>query len=155
MRLPRRSLPLMLSGVLLLASSCYADSTQNIDQRLDQLMGAHSHTQYHQFFETFQRAVVSHNKQQVASMLSYPITAQVAGRDRILLNKKAFLAVYDKVFTPSLQDVVRHQRYSDLFANSDGVMIGEQGEIWFSGICQQGSCRPFTVKIIRINGDSR
>lgn len=155
MRLPRRPLSLILSGALLFTSACYAQTSQEVDQRLDYLMGEHAHTQYHQFFSTFQRAVVSHDKQQVASMLSYPITAQVAGKDRILLNKKAFLAVYDKIFTNSLQDVVRRQRYSELFANSQGVMIGEQGEIWFSGICQQESCRTSTVKILRINGNSR
>lgn len=155
MRLPRRPLSLILSSALLLASASYADSTTNIDQRLDQLMGADSHNQYHQFFLTFQRAVSHQDKQQVASMLSYPITTQVAGRDRILLNKKDFLAVYDKIFTHSLQDVVRHQRYEKLFANSDGVMIGEQGEIWFSGVCQQTSCSSPAIKIIRINGNSR
>jgi len=126
-----------------------------MDQRLDSLMGANSHTRYHQFFDTFKQAVVNHRPQQVATMLSYPLTAQVAGRDKILLNRKQFLAVYDRIFTSSLVQVVRNQRYDDLFANSDGVMIGEQGEIWFSGICQQDSCAKYTIKVIRINGTSR
>ena len=155
MRLSRRPLSLILSGALLFASASYADSTTEMDHRLDQLMGVNSHSQYHQFFLAFQRSVINQDKQQVASMMSFPITAQVAGRDRILLNKKEFLAVYDKIFTNSLRDVVRQQRYEKLFANSDGVMIGEQGEIWFSGICQHTSCSNPVIKIIRINGNSR
>ena len=155
MRMTLRSLPLVLISTLLLTDISYATPPSSVDQRIDFLMGANSHTRYHQFFDSFQRAVTNHDARQVATMLDYPLTAQVAGRDKILLNSQQFLAVYDKIFTPSLREVVRKQRYSDLFANSDGVMIGEHGEIWFSGICHQTSCTRYTIKIIRINGNSR
>jgi hypothetical protein len=40
-----------------------------------------------------------------------------------------------------------NQSYGQLFANSQGVMIGD-GQVWFGGVCERQSC---VVRIIAFN----
>ncbi len=141
---------LVLCG-LLLAHPAYSQTTHVMDKRIDQLMGKASHQRYHQFLLMLQRAVQQQDKSKVASLISYPITAPVQGKDSVITDPQQFIKHYEHIFTPALRSVVLTQRYQTLFANSEGVMIGKQGEIWYSGICQDSRCQRYTIKIIRIN----
>lgn len=142
---------LLVLSTLWLSTMAYATNDHTVDRRIDQLMGAHTHQQYRTFFNQFKAAVIKHDKAKVAKLINYPMTAPVQGKDRVITNPEQFIALYDQIFTVSRQKLVAQQQYKNLFANSNGIMIGQQGEIWFSGICEDTRCQRFTVKVIRIN----
>ena len=51
--------------------------------------------------------------------------------------------------TPKVIRAIQVQAFSGIFANADGVMIGN-GEVWFSGICGNLSCTDAPIKITAI-----
>ena len=65
-------------------------------------------------------------------------------------SKDEFARRYDELFTPAVVAAVEQQTYATLFANAEGVMIGN-GEVWFSGICADATCSDASVKIIAVN----
>jgi hypothetical protein len=116
-----------------------------VDTRLDALFGEHD--SYHAFLKALQTALAAHARQTVASMVSYPLTAKVHGRVLHLHTPRDFLAYYDELLPVKTQELIAHQSYGQLFANSQGVMIGD-GQVWFGGVCEGQSC---VVKIIAFN----
>ncbi len=117
---------------------------------MDFLYGAHA--PYHAFFERFQRAVAVGNKSAVADMVLYPITlAGLNGEKLVLDSRKAFITHYDTIFTPKRIAIVEHQTYATLLPRDEGVMMGQSGEIWFSGICRDSRCKVIKIKIIALN----
>lgn len=137
---------LALGGVV----SATAQTDQEVDARMDYLFSAHA--PYHEFFDRFQKAVAAADKSAVAGMISYPITVRGSnGKNLILRSTKDFIRHYDTVFTPKRVAVVEHQTYATLFARDEGVMIGQSGEIWFSGICRDSACKDVTIKVTAFN----
>ncbi|MFM0644255.1 hypothetical protein PQR14_07970 [Paraburkholderia bryophila] len=128
-----------------------AQTDQAVDARMDFLFG--SHVPYRQFFDQLQQAVARADKPAVAGMVKYPITVALHGKKVTLRTKRDLVAHYDAIFTPKLVDLVAHQTYATLFSRDQGVMIGG-GEIWFSGICRDKTCKDVSVKIITLNLDS-
>lgn len=128
-----------------------AQTDQAVDARMDFLFG--SHVPYRQFFGQLQQAVARADKPAVAGMVKYPITVALHGKKVTLRTKRDFVAHYDAIFTPKLVDLVAHQTYATLFSRDQGVMIGG-GEIWFSGICRDKTCKDVSIKIITLNLDS-
>jgi len=127
-----------------------AQTEQQVDATMDFLYGAHA--PYHAFFERFQKAVAVANKSAVADLVLYPITlVSLNGKDLILHSRKDFIMHYDTIFTPKRVAIVEHQTYATLFARDEGVMIGQNGEIWFSGICRDSACKDVTIKITALN----
>jgi hypothetical protein len=86
----------------------------------------------------------------VAAMVAYPFETTIAGEDVTLASKDEFARRYDELFTPAVVAAVEQQTYATLFANAEGVMIGN-GEVWFSGICADATCSDASVKIIAVN----
>ncbi|AFC86929.1 hypothetical protein [Frateuria aurantia] len=121
---------------------------QTMDRRLDQLFG--NHQDYRDFFQHFQAAVLAGDKAKVAAAMHYPITVHMEGKQWTLYKPSEFTDVYAHVFTPSLIEMVRRQRYADLFANDQGVMLG-QGAIWFSGICEDAECEKMPIRVVVLN----
>jgi hypothetical protein len=128
-----------LAGV----TSAGAQSAKEMNQTLDDLYGAHA--PYHTFFEKLKKAVAENDKEAVASMVEYPFKARINGKAVTLRDAAHFAADYDKVFTAKVKEAVSNQTYPNLFANWQGVMIGD-GEVWFSGIGDNNM-----VKIIAVN----
>ncbi|WP_156484998.1 hypothetical protein [Erwinia sp. ErVv1] len=114
-------------------------------------MGADSHGQYHQFLNQLQKAVKEKDKKSVAAMVDYPITVTVSHKATDIADSHAFVKAYDSVFTDRLVNIILHQTYAGLFVNSTGVMVGPQGELWFSGLCTVKDCSRFDIKIMQIN----
>lgn len=159
---PSRNLKILLGGLLLLAAgtslpshaaadarvSAESTADQAMDRRLDQLFGHHQ--DYRSFFEHFRQAVLAGDQTKVASLMHYPITVHLEGKRWTLYNVKEFTDVYAHIMTPRLIEVVRHQVYADLFANDQGVMLG-QGVIWFSGICEDAECEQMPLRVVALN----
>jgi len=125
-----------------------AQTAGEVNKTLDELYG--NHEQYHAFFEKLKKAVAENDKQTVASMVDYPFKARINGKAVTIRDAAHFAADYDKVFTAKVKEAVANQTYEKLFANWQGVMIGD-GEVWFSGICNNDACEQQTVRITAVN----
>ncbi|MCK4207647.1 hypothetical protein J3U99_23170 [Brucella pituitosa] len=120
-----------------------AQTTAETDQNLNALFG--NHAPYQLFFERLQKAVKAGDKQAVASMIDYPFRARIGGKAVKVKDAAHFVADYDKIITTKVKQTVLDQTYPALFANWQGVSIGD-GEVWFSGVGDQS-----VIKITAIN----
>ncbi|WP_380179496.1 hypothetical protein [Kalamiella sp. sgz302252] len=142
-------LVMLLLTLLLGVGTAYSATQQEVDQRLDFLFG--SHQQYHDFLTDLQKAVAAKDKAKVAAMASYPLKVGLKGKEKTFRNPAALKKGYDSVFTPELSKIILEQKYEDLFARDRGVMVGDSGQLWFSGVCADKACKKSRVLIIRIN----
>ncbi len=148
-----RKLPNLLVGLVALGVAAgpvlgVAGESAQVDARLDLLFGEHG--TYRTFLHELQSAVAEHARGRVAEMVSYPLKTRINGEWVRVHTPAQFLAHYDELLTPKIQQAIARQSYGDLFSNSQGVMIGN-GELWFSGVCKDDSCSTRSVKIIAIN----
>jgi len=81
----------------------------------------------------------------MAAMVDYPFQARIGSKAVKLRDAAHFVADYDKIVTTKVKQAIANQSYATLFANWQGVSIGD-GEVWFSGIGDGD-----TVKITAIN----
>lgn len=147
----RKMLIVLVSAVCLSAGSvglAGAQTAAEVNSNLDSLFG--DHKPYEEFFAKLKKAVADGDKETVASMIDYPFQARLKGKAVKIRDQKHFVADYDQVVTAKVKDAVAKQTYPTLFANWQGVMIGD-GEVWFNGICSDDSCKQQTVRIIAIN----
>jgi hypothetical protein len=70
------------------------------------------------------------DKQKVAMMARYPLNVYLNGRPRVFLRRSQVVKEYDQLFTASMKKAIVTQTAECLFANSQGVLIGD-GEVWF------------------------
>lgn len=147
----RKMLIAVVSIVCLSAGSAGlagAQSAAEVNSSLDSLFG--DHKPYEQFFTKLKKAVAEGGKETVASMIDYPFQARIKGKAVKIRDQKQFVADYDQIITSKVKDAVAKQTYATLIANWQGVMIGD-GEIWFSGICNDATCNKSTIRITAIN----
>jgi hypothetical protein len=137
-------------AVVLTCASTFvqAQTPQDVDARMDALFG--SHQPYRDFFDQFKQAVAKGDRNAVAAMIAYPVAIHNAGKTSKLRTKREFLALYDRIFTPKLVDVVAKQEYGALFVRDQGAMIGD-GEIWFGGVCRDKGCKQSEVRVTGFN----
>lgn len=82
------------------------------------------------FLADLKAAVQAKQKDRVAAMVQFPLMANSAkGRQRIR-TKAQFVAGYDRLMTRGIEFAIAKQAPECLFANAQGVMIGN-GEVWF------------------------
>jgi len=125
-----------------------AQTAAEVNKTFDELFGEHA--PYKAFFDKLKKAVAENDKKTVASMVDYPFKARINDKAVTIRDAAHFEADYDKVFTKKVKEAVAKQTYATLFANWQGVMIGD-GEVWFSGICNNEACEKQTVRIIAVN----
>jgi hypothetical protein len=58
------------------------------------------------------------------------------GKNEKIVDQKAFIANYDRIFTMNVKSTLQHQKIEKLFVNYQGVRVGE-GEVWF-GVSDNG-----------------
>ena len=153
----RESLRAVIGGVLLLVTlsaqspSLTASATGMLsrDTRLEtgSTQANANQGQVEVFLAALQKAVEAGDKRRIASMIRYPIVVRSKPRNLLIKTPAAFIAAYDRIFTPSLKRAIAQAKAETLFRNYQGVMIN-QGEIWFDLI---GSGQ---VKIIALNGSA-
>ena len=139
----KKALIVAFAGVLSMSGLGLAQTNADTDKTFDQLFGEHK--PYAQFFGKLQKAVAANDKKAVAAMVDYPFQVRVGGKALKIRDAAHFVADYDKVVTAKIKNAVARQTYADLFANWQGVMIGD-GEVWFSGIGEKND-----IRIIAIN----
>ncbi|HVF57533.1 MAG TPA: hypothetical protein VM934_15365 [Pyrinomonadaceae bacterium] len=97
------------------------------------------------FLADLQEAVAQDDRARVASMLSYPLTLHSGKRRTVLRRKSDLLKKYGVVFNRKVKDALAKQKASELFANWQGVMIGD-GAIWFGEVGGAGQ-----LKVVAVN----
>ncbi|WP_295805594.1 hypothetical protein [uncultured Nitratireductor sp.] len=125
-----------------------AQTAAEMNETLDEIFG--DHAPYRAFFEKLKKAVADNDRKTVASLVEYPFKARINDKSVTIGDAAHFTADYDKVFTDTVKKAVNNQTYPKLFANWQGVMVGD-GEVWFNGICGDDSCSQQTVRIIAVN----
>lgn len=122
---------LLVGASLVFATPGLAQTVADTDAALDGVFGAHD--PYHQFLKTLQKAVAANDKAAVAALIDYPFQARINDKATKLKDPAHFIADYDKIMTSKVRHAIANQTYAGLFANWQGVMIGD-GEVWFSGV---------------------
>ncbi len=133
-----RRISLLLVTIIGLTGPLLADPVGEMNATLDSLFG--DHASYRSFFEKLQKAVADDDKAAVAAMVDYPFQARINGKSVKIRDAAHFIADYERIMTPRVRHSLAHQRYEDLFANWQGVMVGD-GEIWFSAVGASGAVR--------------
>ena len=76
------------------------------------------------------------------------------GRRTVVRSRAELLRRYREVFNENVIRAVKAQEPDTLFANWQGVMLGD-GQIWFSGVCagkdRDTACADKTIKVITVN----
>jgi hypothetical protein len=139
---------LALACAVLAGLPSAAQPEAEVDRRLDALFG--DHRPYEAFLGILKQVVAEADAHAVAAMVSYPLGTGINGPRVTVRSEEEFLARYERIITPDVVSAIEKQNYADLFANADGVMIGD-GEIWFSGVCGDAGCTRQSIRIIAIN----
>jgi hypothetical protein len=82
------------------------------------------------FLTSLKAAVKAQDKHKVAGMAQYPLLVNMFKGHKQIKTAAQFIAEYDRLFTPSMRKAIEEQTPACLFANWQGVMIGD-GEVWF------------------------
>ncbi|RDE09527.1 hypothetical protein DVH29_06825 [Pelagibacterium lacus] len=106
-----------------------AQSATEVNETLDTLFGEHERPET--FFTELQQAVTNDDADALAQMVAYPISVTIDGESVEIAGESEFVTDFDQIFTSDVKDAVTSQSYETLFANWQGVMIGD-GEVWFS-----------------------
>jgi hypothetical protein len=119
-----------------------------VDRRLEQLFGASQ--PFRLFLHDLQTVLAADDRPALAAMVSYPLAVHILGRHITVHTSKEFLARFGQLMPDTTRAAVKAQKYSDLFANSTGVMVGN-GQVWFAQVCADERCASRPVKIIGLN----
>jgi hypothetical protein len=140
------ALALLTGAMLLPSATTHAQSSHpDIDKSISDNVG--DPAKFQAFLADLKQAVQKHDADAVAVFVSYPITVNPRTKmARRVRTSKAFVASYDKIITQHIANVIKNQRYEDLFVNYQGAMFGS-GEIWVAGICKDKECKQSDIKI--------
>jgi hypothetical protein len=105
--------------------------TAEQEKSLINVAGFDNVKQFTGFYANLRRAVAQNNKEAVAQRISYPLSIYSNSKKRSILNKKQFIAEYDKIMTTEVKKALANQRLDELFIRDQGVMVGN-GEIWMA-----------------------
>ena len=121
---------------------------RDVDARLDALFG--SHESLKQFLISLKKDSANKRWPAIAALVAYPIKIRLGGHLIRIRNPSEFMAHSEEVLTPRVLAAIERQTYGSLFANAQGVMIGD-GEVWFSAVCRSADCKNAPIKITAIN----
>jgi hypothetical protein len=97
------------------------------------------------FLASLTTAVKAGDKQKISAMVQYPLNVNVDKGHRLVRSSSEFVKDYDRFFTPVVVKAIEKQVPECLFANWQGVMIGD-GEVWFEEQ-KNGSMRIKTLNV--------
>jgi hypothetical protein len=100
------------------------------DGKRYQVAGATGDSPVERNVQAFCAAVEKGDRKAVAGHVSYPVMFSLEGKRSRAMNEQEFLADYDRIFTAKFVEKIRNSIPHNMFANSDGIMIGD-GAVWF------------------------
>ena len=83
------------------------------------------------FLAELKTAIKNGDRRKIATLVRYPFEVHFAKGKRIVRNSSQFVKDYDTLFTPTVRKAIEQQAPACLFANYQGIMIGD-GEVWFN-----------------------
>ena len=109
--------------------------------------GSDAAAQARTFVKTLQTAIKNGDQIAVTDSVLFPLRIYMNGKTRTVSSRTQFLQLYGRIMSPGVRKAIVSQNPECLFANADGVMIGD-GEIWFA------PQKDGTMKIYRILPDA-
>jgi len=82
------------------------------------------------FLIELQESVKNNKRRHIATMILFPFTATVTGKDIEIDSMDNFLKNYDQIFNFKVRDAILQEKVELLSVSSNGIMIG-RGEVWF------------------------
>jgi len=79
----------------------------------------------------FRRAVIARDARMASNFIAYPLRVNSGSKSRMIPNRTALLAQYDRIFTPGVRAEIERAVPADLFSRDQGVMLGD-GIVWFN-----------------------
>lgn len=149
MRLAEAALVLLLSQTTTSAvTKCGNVST--VDE-----FGSETAAKARRFVVQFQSAVAHDKRDQVASMIRYPLRVHLNGQSTLIRTKSSFLSNYTAIITPLIKSAIANQSIKCLgyassgFTADDGseasFVIGGDGEVWFDSKTENGPFKVITM----------
>ncbi len=111
------------------------------------------------FFEKLQAAVKQDARDQVTSMVSFPMRTDLAGKRVLIHSQRQFLVNYDRIFTAAVRCALLHAEKSSVWGRDQGFTFAD-GTIWWDAILLAGDetsadapgyASKFPMKIITVN----
>ena len=133
---------LAILGLAIVSSYAASGADQNVE-----CIASYGTAAVEQFLGQLEDAVAKGDRIQVSGMIEFPIVVEIAGKRSTLRNRSELLKYYDVAFDSKVKGFIAKQRFSDLFCNWRGIMIG-RGEI-----CITLVGRSKKLKIIAINNN--
>lgn len=133
---------------LTLAAPALAQTTEGVDQRIDDVLG--NHVPYEEAYVDIQAGVEANDADALSAYIQYGVPFYLNGTAVTLKDADEFKARFAEFFNDAVKDAVLAQTYETLFVNADGVMFGI-GQLWLNGICRDTACTTFDVKISAFN----
>ena len=96
------------------------------------------------FLAKLQAAIVSDSRDQVTSMIRYPLRYHGESKTVILHNSTEAMHNYDLVFSAKLRQAITEQKYWKLIGQAEGIGI-EGGFVWISDPAQNGTFKITSV----------
>ncbi|HUJ94568.1 MAG TPA: hypothetical protein VLW84_04825 [Terriglobales bacterium] len=129
---------------IIVAIACFAAASVRAD---DSCIAAYGAPAVGQFLRDLQKAVAADDRKQVVQMVEYPITIKVGNKPVRLRKRSELLKLYDVAFDEKVKGFLAKQKFSGLFCNWRGIMVG-RGEIWINT-----AENSHALKIIAINNN--
>ncbi|MEQ1899651.1 MAG: hypothetical protein ABL866_02850 [Devosia sp.] len=139
---------LVLLIALTLAAPALAQTAEEVDTRLDTVLG--SHVLFEEAYVDLSAAIEADNADALSELMVYGTPFKLNGKDVTLADAAEFKLRIGEFFNDKVKAAVKAQRYETLFVNADGVMFGV-GQLWLGAICKDEVCTAFDVKIIAFN----
>ena len=129
------------------SSTATSAADQAVNDSIDSNLG--DHTRYRAVIQDLQAAVAADDAAKVASLVRYPISVDIGGKNTTLKSEQDFVARYRELMTPDIRKAIVGTKYSDLFVNYKGVMFGS-GQAWINGLCKDKQCKEVDVRVVTL-----
>jgi hypothetical protein len=142
---------LALAAALFAATPVFAQSVDEVNQRIDDILGPHEI--YQTAIETIQKGLAEHDVVAIAGYIPFGEPIFVNGGEEVIADEDDLAARFDELFNARVVSAVTEQTYETLFVKDDGIMFG-QGELWITGVCLDDTCADVFVNISAINNEA-
>ena len=103
------------------------------------------------FFDKFQKAVGSGNREMVSTMVNYPLRVNTrTGTKMVVTNRAELVRQYDAIFTPPVRAAIVTEKPAKLSGGRDGVAVAA-GVVWLSGVCTKTRPVKCTLGVASVN----
>jgi len=148
--MPRlRTLALLLSATLtFFPMTAAAQSDEEVYNRIESLHG--NAGDLSEPLLSLVEAMGNDDAATIAGLAEYPLRVAANGESYEIQNADDFIENFDTLVTQDTRDAVAGQTFSQLFVNSDGVMLAD-GAVWMSNVCENSDCSSSHWAVISIN----